>query len=458
MSFNENLDLFVIGGGSGGVRAARVAAEHGARVAIAEQSRFGGTCVIRGCVPKKLLVYAGRFKDEFESSRAFGWNFEAATFDWKTFRAKSDAEIARLERAYRSTLEKSGVEIFDDRALVETPNTIRLVNADRCITAKQILVATGSRPALANFPGCEHLLTSDDVFSFEKVPERLLFVGGGYIAVEFASIFAHLGTKTTIAYRAPRLLRGFDLDISDHIETQFKDRGIDLVAAATISSIEQMETGGFRVVLTNSEVLEEDAVVSATGRLPNTPHLGLEEVGVKLDFAGAILVNREHRTSIPSIFAVGDVVNRANLTPVAIRAGHALSDKLFGNIEVCCAAGPIPTAVFTTPEVGTVGLSEEAARQTYENVRIFRSEFTPMKASFAAKRSRTLMKLVVDGLSDKVLGVHVVGADAGEIIQMASVALTMGATKADFDRTVAVHPTASEELVTMRLELAQATE
>jgi glutathione reductase (NADPH) len=455
MLVSTEVDLFVIGGGSGGVRAARIAAEHGARVAIAEESRFGGTCVIRGCVPKKLLVYAGRFRDEFEYSRGFGWNFTEAHFDWKTFKARSDGEVARLESAYRSTLEKSGVALIDERAVIEAPNTIKLVKSNRHVTAKHILVATGSRPVAGVFPGSEHLLTSDDVFNLDKMPDRLLLVGGGYISVEFASIFAHLGAKTTIAYRAPHLLRGFDMDVVEHVEAQFRGRGIDLRPGVTIERIERSDSGYFRALLTNREVIVADAIVSATGRMPNTTELGLEDVGVEMDSVGAILVDHENRTTVPSIFAVGDVLNQSNLTPVAIRAGHAFSDKLFANIGNGGQAGPIATAVFTTPEIGTVGLSEQAARVAYDNVRIFRSEFTPMKASFSTKRNRTLMKLVVDGVSDKVLGVHVVGADAGEIIQMAGVALTMGATKADFDSTVAVHPTVSEELVTMRREFVR---
>ncbi len=452
MSVSTDVDLFVIGGGSGGVRAARIAAEHGARVAIAEESRFGGTCVIRGCVPKKLMVYAGRFRDELEYARGYGWNFGDAHFEWNTFKAQSDAEVARLERAYRSALERTGVELIDDRAVIEGPNAIKLVDSNRRVTAENILVATGSRPVAGVFPGSEHLLTSDDVFNLEKIPQRLLLVGGGYISVEFASIFAHLGSNTTIAHRAPSLLRGFDMDIVEHVEAQFRDRCINLCGGVTLKSIERLDSGVFHAVLSNQEVIVADAIVSATGRIPNTAGLGLEELGVELDPAGAILVDREHRTGVPSIYAVGDVLNQSNLTPVAIRAGHAFSDRLFGHIGGDGRAGPIPTAVFTTPEIGTVGLSEQAARAAYDGVRIFRSEFTPMKASFSTKRSRTLMKLVVDGASDKVLGVHVVGADAGEIIQMAGVALTMGATKADFDRTVAVHPTVSEELVTMRRE------
>ncbi|THK34112.1 glutathione-disulfide reductase [Ensifer sp. MPMI2T] len=452
---DKNFDLFVVGGGSGGVRAARIAAEHGARVAIAEESRFGGTCVIRGCVPKKLLVYAGRFTEEFDYSTSFGWKIGDVNFDWHAFRAKSDAEVARLERAYRTNLQKAGVQLFDDRAVIEAPNRIRLLHANQSLPTQRILVATGSRPARNEFPGCEHVLNSDDVFNLENIPERLLLVGGGYIAVEFASIFSHLGSATAIAYRAPKLLRGFDTDIAHHLETHFQDRGIDLHPGVTIQAIDRLESGTFQVLLSNRKIVMADAIVSATGRIPNTSNLGLEEAGVKLDPAGAIIVDTEYRTSVSSIYAVGDVINKANLTPVAIRAGHAVADKLFAQIEGAGALGPIPTAVFTSPELGTVGLSEQAARLSFKRVRIFRSEFTPMKASFAVKRARTFMKLVVDAESDKVLGVHVVGADAGEIIQMASVALTMGATKADFDRTVAVHPTASEELVTMRREFME---
>lgn len=447
---NDNdFDLFVIGGGSGGVRAARIAASYGAKVAVAEEYRFGGTCVIRGCVPKKLLVYASRFADDFEDAAGFGWTVGETRFDWAKLIAAKDKEIARLEAAYRNTLESRGVRPIAARAVVTGPNTVQLSDG-RTIRARYILVATGGVPNIdLGLPGREHVITSNEAFHLPEMPKRVVVAGGGYIAVEFAGIFAGLGAETTLIYRGEKILRGFDEDLRDGLMDAYAKRGIRLVMGDVFSRIEKTSSG-LRGHLKSGGALDADAIMFAIGRSPATWGLGLSEAGVELTASGAVVVDRFSRTNIPSIYAVGDVTDRVNLTPIAIREGHAFADTVFGDRPTTVDHSLIPTAVFSNPEIGTVGLSEQAAKAAGHAIDLYKARFRPMKNTLAGRDERTLMKLVVDQASGRVLGVHVLGPDAGEIIQMAGIALGMGATKADFDRTVAVHPSAAEELVTMR--------
>lgn len=449
MSEDFEVDLFVIGGGSGGVRAARIAAGYGARVALAEEYRVGGTCVIRGCVPKKLMVYAGRFRDEFADAAGFGWTVPEPRFDWGVMKSRRDAEVARLEGIYGTNLDKAGVTILPERAVIEDPHTIRLVTSGRLVRARTILVAVGARPVKEPpIPGCELAITSNEVFELETLPERILVVGGGYIAVEFAGVFASLGSRTTLLHRGDKLLRGFDDEIRDALGAAYAKR-MDLRLGRMVERLERV-SGGIAATLSDGTVLEVDQVLSATGRRPNVEGLGLEAVGIETDAAGAIPVDAYSQTKVPSIYAVGDVTNRANLTPIAIREGHAFADTVFGGKSWAVDHGLIPTAVFSTPEIGVVGHNEDTARKLYGAVDVYRSSFRPMKATLSGSDERVLMKLIVDCASDRVVGVHVLGHDAGEIIQAVGIAVTMGATKADFDRTIAVHPTVGEELVTLR--------
>jgi glutathione reductase (NADPH) len=443
-------DLFVIGAGSGGVRAARVAASHGAKVAIAEEHRVGGTCVIRGCVPKKLLVYASRVPDEVADAAGFGWSVAPATFDWPTLIANKDREIARLEAAYRRTLDRHGVDLIESRAVIEAPGRLYLARTGATVTARVVLVATGARPQLdPSVPGIEHAITSNEAFHLKQQPRRIVIVGGGYIAVEFAGIFAGLGSSVTLVHRGPKILRGFDEDLRDDLMAAYVHRGIDLQMEQRLAAIVKTRDG-LQVTLTDGRTIACDTVMTATGRMPNTEGLGLERAGVVLGVNGRVVVDADNRSSVASIYAVGDVTDRVNLTPVAIREGHAFADYLFGSRTWSADYDTIPTAVFSTPEIGTVGLSEEAARKTHGSVDVYKTRFRPMRLSLGNRQERMLMKLVVDADSDRVLGCHVLGPDAGEIVQMAAIALRMGATKADFDRTMALHPSAAEELVTMR--------
>ncbi|HXE00444.1 MAG TPA: glutathione-disulfide reductase [Hyphomicrobium sp.] len=443
-------DLFVIGAGSGGVRAARIAASHGARVAIAEEYRIGGTCVIRGCVPKKLLVYASRFTDEFEDAEGFGWSLEGARFDWQSLIAAKDNEIARLEAVYGATLAKFNVELFAERATVAAPHGVKLTQSGRTVSAKAILIATGGRPNLdENLPGIEHVITSNEAFHLKEMPRRVVIAGGGYIAVEFASIFKGLGADVTLIYRRDKILRGFDEDLRNALTTAMTSRGIHIIAGHIFTRIEKTQTG-LAGHITGGEVVEADQIMFAIGRSPNTAGLGLEGVGVKLSGNGAVAVEGTWQTSVPSIYAVGDVTDRVNLTPVAIREGHAFADTVFGNKAWTVDYKAIPTAVFATPEIGTVGFSEHEARAQYGDIDIYKASFRPMKAILAGRDERMLMKLVVERASDRVVGVHILGPDAAEIVQMAAVAIRMGAKKSDFDQTMALHPSAAEELVTLR--------
>lgn len=443
-------DLFVIGAGSGGVRAARIAASHGARVAIAEEDRFGGTCVIRGCVPKKLLVYASRFRDDFEDAAGFGWNVPEPSFDWPSLIAAKDKEIARLEGIYRGILERNKVDVFAERAVLDGPNSVRLVKSGKRIMAGKVLIATGGAPyADPKLKGAAHAITSNEAFHLAKLPARIVISGGGYIAVEFASIFAGLGSQVTLVYRGEKVLRGFDEDLRDGVSEALTRRGIKILSQTMIASIEPH--GEMRQVRLNSgETLEADQVMLAQGRRPNTRGLGLEEAGIILAASGAVQVDDLYCTSVPSVYAVGDVTDRVNLTPVAIREGHAFADRAFGPKPWDVHYEMIPTAVFTTPEIGTVGLSEEQARAKFNAVDIYKSAFRPMRNILANRDERTHMKLVVDAKTHRVAGLHVLGPDAAEIVQMAAIAMNMGATKADFDRTMALHPSAAEELVTLR--------
>jgi len=419
---------------------------------VAEEFRYGGTCVIRGCVPKKLMVVASRFADDFADAPGFGWSVAEPRFDWATLRAQKDREITRLEGLYRANLEKAGVETLDERAVIEGPHAVRLQRSGRVIRARNILVAVGARPVMEPvIPGGELGITSNEVFDLETFPERILIVGGGYIAVEFAGIFNGLGSRVTLLHRGDRLIRGFDDEIRTLLGEAYAKRGVDLRLGTTLERLERLPGGAIRATLATGATLEVDQVLVATGRRPNTEGLGLETVGIKTDRVGAIPVDSFSRTLAPGVFAVGDVTNRANLTPIAIREGHAFADTVFGGRETLVEHDLIPTAVFSTPEIGVVGMSEAAARDRHgDDVVIFKTSFRPIRATLSGRDERTFMKLVVDGPSDRVLGVHVLGPDAGEMIQLAGVAMTMRATKADFDRTVAVHPTAAEELVTMR--------
>ncbi|MGA7788399.1 MAG: glutathione-disulfide reductase [Xanthobacteraceae bacterium] len=448
-----DVDLFVIGGGSGGVRAARIAAEHGARVMVAEEYRLGGTCVIRGCVPKKLLVYASRFRGEFEDAAGFGWTVPQPTFDWKTLIANKDREIARLEAAYGATLARAGVKVAKSRAVLLDPHTVQLAGGERLSTA-YILIATGGTPSFGDpIPGIEHAISSNEAFHLPDFPRRIVIQGGGYIAVEFAGIFAGLGAQVTLIYRGENILRGFDDDLRRHVRVEMEARGIRVLTGCKVSAIEN--TGGhYSVQVSSGNHIPADRVMFATGRHPNVGKLGLKEAGVELAKNGGIAVDKYSCTSAPNIYAVGDVTNRINLTPVAIREGHAFADSVFGGKPTSVDHSNVPTAVFSEPEIGTVGLTEAQARTELARTDIYKAMFKPLKATLSGRDTSVLMKLVVDGLSDRVVGCHVAGEGGAEMAQIAAIAVKMGASKADFDATIALHPTAAEELVTMRKKTA----
>jgi len=440
-------DLFAIGAGSGGVRACRVAASLGARVAVAEQSDLGGTCVNLGCIPKKLFVYASHFRDDFEDSAAFGWSLGERHFDWPTLIANKDREIARLNGVYRRLLADAGVDVIEARARVVDAHTVEV--GGRAVSAAHILIATGSEPWAPDVPGAELAMTSDQVFHLDKLPRRAIVVGGGYIAVEFAGIFQALGVATTQLYRGPLFLRGFDDDVRRFLAAEMRKRGVDLRFEADIASIEKTP-GGLRASLADGTSLETDAILYATGRVPRTRDLGLEEVGVTLDAKGAVSVDVYSRSSVPSIWAIGDATDRINLTPVAIHEGSCVARTLFGGVGVKPDHTGVPSAVFSQPAIGTVGPSEAAARATYAEIEVFRSAYRTLKHTLTGRDAQTLMKLVVDRGSNRVVAAHMVGDDAGEIIQGFAVALKCGATKAQFDATLGIHPTSAEEFVTMR--------
>ena len=447
---DHEVDLFVIGAGSGGVRAARIAAGYGASVMIAEEYRVGGTCVIRGCVPKKLLVYASRFADDFEDAAGYGWTLGQPVFDWATLIANKDREIARLELAYTTTLERADVKIVKSRAVIEDAHTVRLVANGERVRARHILIATGAAPHLgAEIAGLEHVISSNEAFHLEELPQRILIQGGGYIAVEFAGIFNGLGSEVTLVYRGDNILRGFDDDVREHLRSEMERRGIKIVTRQTVDAVEKVEHG-FCVELSDRRTFMVDRVMFATGRRPNVSGLGLEAAGVALARSGGIAVDEFSQTSVPHIHAVGDVTNRVNLTPVAIREGHAFADTVFGGRPTAVDHADVPTAVFSEPEVGVIGLTEAQACARLAKVDIYKTSFRPMKMTLAGRDTRSFFKLVVDGETDRVVGCHIVGPDAGEMIQLVGIAVKMKATKADFDAVMAVHPTAAEELVTLR--------
>lgn len=443
-----DFDYFVIGGGSGGVRSARIAAQHGARVGIAEERYWGGTCVNVGCVPKKLLAMAAHFSADFEDAAGFGWTVPGATHDWATLIARKDAEIGRLNGIYRKLLTGVGATMFDARAVLVDAHTVE-VGGQR-VTADRILVATGGWPVLPDRPGVrEHAFTSNEAFHLERMPQRVVIVGGGYIAVEFAGIFHGLGAEVTLVHRGDMVLRGFDDDLRVHLATEIGKAGVNLRLGCNVEGIAKVGDA-LAVTLSNDEVIAADGVMYATGRKPNSAGLGLETVGITVDADGAITVDEQYRTSVPNIYALGDVTDRLNLTPVAIAEGHALADTLFGGKPRVPSYENVPTAVFSNPPIGTVGLTEAAARQRHGEVDVYRAVFRPMRHTLSGREERTLMKLVVDPKTDRVLGCHMVGPDAPEIVQGLGIALTCGATKAQFDATIGIHPTAAEEFVTMR--------
>jgi glutathione reductase (NADPH) len=436
------------------VRAARIAGNYGARVMLAEEYRVGGTCVIRGCVPKKLLVYASRVAHAFDDAAGYGWTGPAPTFDWATLIANKDRETTRLEAAYTANLTRSHVEILKTRAVLEDAHTVRLLADDRRVRARHILVATGGWPGMGTgIAGIEHVISSNEALDLKELPRRILIQGGGYIAVEFACIFAGLGSEVTLVYRGENILRGFDDDVREHLRVEMERRGIRVILKRIVEAIEKVDHG-LCVELSDHDDIVVDQVMFATGRRPNVAGLGLETAGVRLDEKGAIAVDEYSRTSVPHIYAVGDVTDRIALTPVAIREGHAFADTVFGGKPTKVDHTQVPTAVFSEPEIGVIGLTEAQAREQYHRVDVYKTSFRPMKVAFIGGQARMLMKIIVDGATDRVLGVHIVGPDSGEMIQVLGIAIKMGATKADFDATMAVHPTVAEELVTMRTATA----
>jgi glutathione reductase (NADPH) len=440
-------DFFVIGAGSGGVRAARIASGHGAKVGIAESFRVGGTCVIRGCVPKKLFVYGSHVHDEIEDARGFGWSIGDVRFDWPTLRNAVQTEVGRLNGLYIQTLERAKVDIHQARALFLDPHTLDV--GGKKIRAQHVLVATGGWPVLPDCPGADLGFTSNEAFLLERLPKRLLIAGGGYIATEFAGIFHGLGVEVTQLYRGQLILRGWEEELRTRLADIYRAKGIRIHTGAYFKSIEH-GNGGLEAYLTDGTVLEIDAIMHAIGRKPNTAGLGLEQAGVALNAEGAIAVDAASRTSQPHIYAVGDVTDRVQLTPVAIREGHAVADSLFGGKPWATHYDAVPSAVFSQPPLASVGLTEAEAREKYKDIKVFRSEFRPMKFTISGRQERALCKLVVDAASDRVLGAHMLGPDSPEIIQVLAIAIKMGATKAQFDDTVALHPSSAEEFVLMR--------
>jgi glutathione reductase (NADPH) len=440
-------DLFTIGAGSGGVRASRFSAGFGARVAVAEERYLGGTCVNVGCIPKKLFAYASHFSEDFEDAAGYGWTVGERRFDWPTLVENKDREISRLNGIYDRMLKAAGVEIFESRARIVDPHTVEVDG--KTVTAGHILVATGGWPVVPDIPGKEFAITSNEAFYLDKLPEKIVIVGGGYIAVEFAGIFNGLGVEVTQLYRGPHFLRGFDDDVRHFLADEMRKKGIDLRFNQNVASIKPAEQG-FAAVLENGEAVSADTVMYCTGRAPLSQNLGLEEAGVEMDPNGAVKVDDHFRTSVPSIFAIGDVIDRMQLTPVALEEGMAVANTLFNGKTQTVDYDNIATAVFSQPNIGTVGLTEAEARERHGRVLIFTSDFKALKHTLTGSDERTFMKLIVDRESDRVLGCHMVGPDAGEIVQGIAIALKCGATKAQFDATIGIHPTAAEEFVTMR--------
>ena len=446
---NYDFDLFVIGAGSGGVRASRIAASHGARVAVAEEYRVGGTCVIRGCVPKKLLVYGSHFAEDLADARRFGWDTTGATFDWPTLRDNVAAEVDRLEGLYGQTLGNNKVEIFLQRATVAAPNLVRLADG-REISAKHILIATGAWPAIPAIPGAEYGITSNEVFHLDNLPKRAVIAGAGYIANEFAGIFHELGVEVTLVTRGDKMLRSYDQEIVEKLVGISRSKGIDIRFDFKCPAVRKQADGSLLIESGNGDDVETDLLLFAIGRVPKTKDLGLEAAGVALDADGAVIVDAHNATNVPSIHAVGDVTNRVQLTPVAIREGHAFADSVFGNNPRTIDYSAIPTAVFSNPPIAGVGLTEEEARATLSDVKVYKSDFRAMKNVLAGRNERALYKMIVDGATDKVIGLHLIGPDSAEILQAAAIAVKAGLTKQDFDDTVALHPSMAEELVLMK--------
>ncbi len=449
MSDEYDYDLFVIGAGSGGVRAARVAAGMGVRVGIAEEYRVGGTCVIRGCVPKKLLVYASKFHGLMEDAQGYGWTMPRPDFSWQTLIRNKDREIDRLNAIYLRNLERSGVEVFQARAVLADRHTLKLSDREETLTARNILIATGATPFIPEIGGAEHVITSNEALHLEELPESIAIVGGGYIALEFATIFAGLGVNVSLIYRGPQILRGFDNDVRDMLADELVKRGVDIRCNTEVIGVTK-DKSGYVLDFKDGDSLHKQLVMYATGRVPNTLGLGLKNAGVELGWNGYVIVDDYSRSSVDNIFAVGDVTHRVNLTPVAIAEAMAFCETLFNKNPTPVDHEYIATAVFTEPEVGAIGMSEEEAREKCRTVDIYKSRFRPMFHTLSGRDEQMLMKLVVDGDSDRVVGCHIVGPDAAEMVQIAAIPIRMGATKADFDATMALHPSAAEELVTMR--------
>ena len=455
--FDFDFDLYVVGGGSGGVRAARMAAQRGARVALAESGALGGTCVNVGCIPKKLYSYAAHFAEAFEESHGFGWSFQQPKFDWAVLKANRAKEITRLNGVYLNLLVGAGVKVMPGWASLIDDHTVKFVHAGRAerVTAKHILIATGGKPSVPDFAGREFVVTSDDMFDLDPFPKRLLVVGGGYIACEFASIFNGLGTAVIQLYRGEQVLRGFDEDVRHFVASEMKKTGVDLRLNTDVKQIEKATDGLVVTLLDGSEIVV-DTVLYATGRVPNVTGLGVEAMAITQDKQGAIQVNDDYQTSVTSIYALGDVTARIQLTPVALGEAMKLVDHLFGDNLRGMSYEFIPTAVFTHPNIGTVGYSEADARKKFGEISIFKTEFKPLKHTLSGSAERVFMKLITDTQSDRVVGLHMVGSDAGEIVQGFAVAMKAGATKAVFDSTIGIHPTAAEEFVTMRTPVAVA--
>lgn len=442
-------DLFVIGAGSGGVRASRIASSHGARVAVAEEYRVGGTCVIRGCVPKKLLVYGSHFAEDLADAKRFGWDTDGATFDWPTLRDNVAAEVDRLEGLYGQTFSNAGVEVIHQRATVSGPNKVTLATG-RDITAKIILVATGAWPAVPNVPGAELGITSNEVFHLSELPKRAVIAGAGYIANEFAGIFNELGVDVTLVTRGDKMLRSYDQEIVDKLVGISREKGIDIRMDFPFKGAVKQADGSLLIDGGDQGMIETDLLMWAVGRTPHTKGLGLEEVGVALDKDGAVIVGDDNRSNVPSIYAVGDVTNRVQLTPVAIREGHAFADSVFGNNPRTIDYATIPTAVFSNPPIAGVGLTEDEARAKLGDINVYKSDFRAMKNVLAGRNERALYKMIVNAATDKVVGLHLIGPDSAEILQAAAVAVKAGLTKQAFDDTVALHPSMAEELVLMK--------
>ena len=442
-------DLFVIGAGSGGVRASRIAASHGARVAVAEEHRVGGTCVIRGCVPKKLLVYGSHFAEDLKDAQRFGWTTQGATFDWNILRDNVAAEVNRLEGLYGQTLGSNQVEVFHERAVLTGANSVQL-SSGRTISAANILIATGAWPSVPDIPGAGHGITSNEVFSLPELPKRAVIAGGGYIANEFAGIFNELGVKVNLVTHGDRVLRSYDDEIVDRLVQISRHKGIDIRFNFRFKSIIKQDDGSLLIESTDGSTIETDLLLWAIGRTPHTIGLGLEDIGVELGKDGAVIVGDDNRTNVPSIYAVGDVTNRVQLTPIAIREGHAFADSVFGNKPRTVNYECIPTAVFSNPPIASVGLTEAEARARYDDVKVYKSDFRAMKNVLADRNERALYKMVVAGPEERVVGLHLIGPDSGEILQAAAIAVKAKLTKQDFDDTVALHPSMSEELVLMK--------